>query len=227
MSSQEILIRLIRQLYANKDCAYSMKDILAVCRELYQKDLSVHGGSLLLFLMQQFVDEDIEKYIEFIATFATVDDQVMLKFLSGKISKDEIANMREKGHLKHYLNYVNETVSHMFYDTDLYQAVYLPAYLIKDEIKFAHVRGEENAGLVVTFVSLQHANGFTKNYEDAVEYAKDFYEYNKAGNTPIYGSVEVFFVKPLLIRKQEFEALEIYKEDQGNKIKGSSKDSGK
>lgn len=210
--SKSILIDLMYRINHESDCPYSMSSVLALCKEMYQKDTSIHSGALLLFLMQQFVDEDTEKFIQFVSTFANIDDQVMLKLLSSTITKEELIKIKQKDYLDHYLKYVNETVEHMFYDTSLYQAVYLPAYLINNEVKFAHIRGQENEGLVVTFVSLAHANGFTKSFSKAKELAQDFYEYNKAGNTPIHESIEHYFIKPLLILKEEFDALEIYNE---------------
>lgn len=211
-SSQDILIDLMYKINHEENCPYTMSSILALCRESYQKDTTMHSGAMLLFLMQQFVEEDIEKFIAYASTFASVDDQIMLKLLSAKITKEELIKIKQKDHLTHYLNYVNETVEHMFYDTSIYQAVYLPAYLINNEVKYAHIRGQEDAGLVCTFVSLNHANGFTKSFKQCKQHAIDFYEYNKAGNTPIYESIEHFFVKPLLILKEEFDALEIYNE---------------
>lgn len=210
--SKSILVELMYRINHEENCPYTMNSVLALCKETYQKDTSIHSGALLLFLMQQFVEEDIEKFIQFASTFASIDDQVMLKLLSAKISKEELIEIKRKNYLEHYLKYVNETVEHMFYDTSLYQVVYLPAYLINNEVKYAHIRGEEDAGLVVTFVSLSHANGFTKSFQQAKQLALDFYEYNKAGHTPIHESIEHYFIKPLLILKEEFDNIEIHQE---------------
>lgn len=194
------------------NCNYTMQHILALAKSSYQMDTSIHSGALLLFLMQQFVDEDQPKFIEFAKTFCNFDDEIMLKLMSSTIQKEELIKIKQKEHLDHYLKYCNETASHLIYDDLLYTPVYLPAYIINNEIKFAHIRGEEDAGLVCTFVSLAHANGFVKDVETCLVQAKDFYEYNKMGKTPIFESIEHYFVKPILLTKEDYDSMEIFME---------------
>ena len=212
--SVQIFKDLVHNLNTNKaNCDYTMQHILALAKSSYQKDTSVHSGALLLFLMQQFVDEDHPKFIEFAKTFCSFDDEIMLKLMSGLIKKEELIKIKQKEHLSHYLKYCNETTSNLIYDDILYTPVYLPAYIINNEVKYAHVRGEENAGLVCTFVSLAHANGFVKDVDTCIAHAKDFYEYNKAGKTPIFESVEHYFVKPVLLTHKDFNEIEIFMEE--------------
>lgn len=194
------------------NCNYSMQHILALAKSSYQKDTSIHSGALLLFLMLQFVEEDQVKFIEFAKTFCNYDDEIMLKLMCSNIKKEELITIKQRQHLDHYLKYCNEVASNLIYDDELYTPVYLPAYIINNEVKFAHIRGEEDAGLICTFVSLAHANGFVKDVETCLTHAKDFYEYNKVGNTPIHESVEHYFVKPILLTKDDFNNVEIYME---------------
>ena len=213
-NSIQIFKELVHNLNTNPaNCNYTMQHILALAKSSYQKDTSVHSGALLLFLMQQFVEEDQPKFIEFAKTFCSVDDEIMLKMMSSTIKKEEFIKIKQKEHFDHYLKYCNETTSHLIYDDLVFMPVYLPAYVINNEIKFAHVRGEEDAGLVCTFVSLANANGFVKDVETCLTHAKDFYEYNKAGKTPIFESIEHYFAKPVLLTIEDYNNMEIFMEE--------------
>ncbi len=213
-SSIQIFKDLVHNLNTDpQHCNYTMQHVLALVKTSYQQDTSVHSGALLLFIMWQYIEEDQLKFIEFAKTFCSYDDEIMLKMMSESITKEELIAIKEKQHLEHYLNYCNETAAHLIYDETLYTPVFLPAYLIKNEVKYAHIRGEEDEGLICTFVSLAHANGYTKDVETCIKQAKDFYEYNKAGNTPIFESVEHFFVRPIILTKEDYENMEIFMED--------------
>lgn len=203
--------KLVNKLLTNPDsCDYNMTHILALAKDTYQKDLQVNSGAILYFLMQQFVFEDQDNFIKYAKAFASVDDITLLEMLSGKISKTQLADIIHKGHLKHYLEYINEASKQAIYDESLYALIYIPCYFINNEIKYVHVRGEANAGLVCTFVSLDHANGFCKDFKTAYEHAIDFYNYNLAGNTPIAANLEHFFIKPIMIKKADFDNIEIF-----------------
>ena len=211
-NSKKVFIDLVHDINTNPSSTVTMQHVLALAKASYQKDTSIHSGALLLFLMTQFVEEDQPNFIKFASTFASIDDQIMLKLMSETITKEELIKIKQKEHLTHYLNYCNETARNLIFDDQLYTPVYLPAYIINNEVKYAHIRGEENAGLVCTFVSLAHANGFVKDVDTCIKNASDFYEYNKFGKTPIFESVEHYFVKPILLTHKDYNDVDIYME---------------